>query len=143
MNVIALDTLAIARDLEAAGVERRQAEAHAQALRKATAASWEYLATKADLAVLATKAEISTLATKAELANLATKGDIANLATKDEIANLATKDEIANLATKAEVSKLRGEVAALEIRFTQRLYTVVISAFIANSLVSGALLKLL
>ena len=55
MNAIAFDTLGIARGLEAAGVERRQAEAHAEALRKASTASLEYLATKADLATLRTE----------------------------------------------------------------------------------------
>ena len=64
VNAIAFDTLGIARDLEAAGVERRQAEAHAEALRKATAFRLEHLATKADLAPLATKAELAALETR-------------------------------------------------------------------------------
>ena len=61
MNAFAIDTLGIARDLEAAGVERRQAEAHAEALHKATVTSLEQLATKADLAPLATRAELASL----------------------------------------------------------------------------------
>ena len=37
MNASAFDTLSVARDLEAAGIERRHAEAHAEALRQAVA----------------------------------------------------------------------------------------------------------
>ena len=48
MNASTFDTLTTARDLEAAGVERRQAEAHAEALRQAISADRDALATKAD-----------------------------------------------------------------------------------------------
>ena len=40
------------RDLEAAGVERKQAEAHAEALRQAATADRDEFATKADIAEL-------------------------------------------------------------------------------------------
>ena len=53
----AVDTLRIARNLEAAGVERRQAEAHAEALRVVADASREDLATKGDIAMLGAKIE--------------------------------------------------------------------------------------
>ena len=46
------DTLTAARKLEAAGIERRHAEAHAEALREAATADRDELATKGDLAVL-------------------------------------------------------------------------------------------
>ena len=46
----AFDTLTAARDLEAAGIERRQAEAIAGTFRTAVAVDWDALATKADLA---------------------------------------------------------------------------------------------
>ena len=52
MNASTFDTLTTARDLEAAGVERRQAEAHAEALRQAISADRGELATKADIADL-------------------------------------------------------------------------------------------
>ena len=52
MNASAFDTLSVARDLEAAGIERRQAEAHAEALRQAVSADRDELATKADIADL-------------------------------------------------------------------------------------------
>ena len=48
----AFDTLTAARDLEAAGVERKQAEAIAGAVRQAVSADRGELATKADLAEL-------------------------------------------------------------------------------------------
>ena len=50
MNTATFDTLTTARELEAAGVERRQAEAHAEALRRAVSADRDEFATKADLA---------------------------------------------------------------------------------------------
>ena len=61
------------RDLEAAGIERRQAEAIAEGMREAADAAAGAdrgdFATKADLAELETRL-ISSLATKAELATL-------------------------------------------------------------------------
>ena len=57
MSAVAVDTLRIARNLEAAGVERRQAEAHAEALRVVADASREDLATKGDIAMLGAKIE--------------------------------------------------------------------------------------
>ena len=57
MSTAAVDTLRIARNLEAAGVERRQAEAHAEALRVVADASREDLATKGDIAMLGAKIE--------------------------------------------------------------------------------------
>ena len=60
MGTATFDTLTTARELEAAGVERRQAEAHAEALRRAVSADRDELATKADLAELraATRADL-------------------------------------------------------------------------------------
>ena len=72
MSAAAFDTLTAARDLEAAGIERRQAEAIAGTVRTAAAADRDALATKADLAELRadTKAEFAHLATKADLASV-------------------------------------------------------------------------
>ena len=50
MSASTFDTLRVARDLEAAGVERKQAEAHAEALRQAVTANRDELATKGDIA---------------------------------------------------------------------------------------------
>ena len=52
MSTVIFDTLTAARKLEAVGVERRRAEAHAEALRQAISADRDELATKADLADL-------------------------------------------------------------------------------------------
>ena len=52
MSATTFDTLAAARDLEAAGVERRQAEAIAGTVRQAINADRDALATQADLAGL-------------------------------------------------------------------------------------------
>ena len=49
------DTLAAARALEAAGVDRKQAEAHAEQLRAAAGADLDQLATKPDLAIISAK----------------------------------------------------------------------------------------
>ena len=57
-----LDTAAIVRDLEAAGVERRQADAIAEGMRRAAAAGQDELVTKADVASL--RAEIAQLETR-------------------------------------------------------------------------------
>ena len=53
MSATTFNPLGAARDLEAAGVERKQAEAHAEALRQAATADRGECATKADLADLA------------------------------------------------------------------------------------------
>ena len=52
MTASTFDALAAARDLEAAGIERRQAEAIAEGMRRAAGADHAELATKADLAEL-------------------------------------------------------------------------------------------
>lgn len=57
MNASTFDTLTAARDLEAVGIKRRQAEAHAEALRLVASASRDELATRADVAGL--RAEIA------------------------------------------------------------------------------------
>ena len=91
MTATAFDTLSTARDLEAAGFERRQAEALAGAVRQASATDREALATKTDLAELRaeTKADIAEFRAemKADLAEFraATKTDLANFATKADL----------------------------------------------------------
>ena len=73
MSAATFDTLTTARKLEAAGVERRQAEAHAEALREAVSADRDALATKADL-----DAKLAELETRLR-ADLATKADLETL----------------------------------------------------------------
>ena len=55
MAASTFDTLAATRALEAAGVDRQQAEAHAEQLRAAAGADLDQLATKAVLAVISAK----------------------------------------------------------------------------------------
>ena len=45
----AIDTLRITRKLESAGVDRRQAEAHAEALNEVVVTQYSELATRTDL----------------------------------------------------------------------------------------------
>ena len=93
----AFDTLRIARNLEAAGVERRQAEAHAEALRIVADSARAEAATKADLATTAAK-----LASKADLAGFATKTDLAGLASKADLDGFATKADLETAIAKLE-----------------------------------------
>ena len=55
MATSTFDTLAVARALEATGVDRKQAEAHAEQLRAAAGADLDQLATKPDLAIISAK----------------------------------------------------------------------------------------
>ena len=87
MTTAGFDTLRVAKTLIAAGVEPRQAEAHAETIRDAVT---EGIATKADVTALKTSAA-------------ATTTDIATL-----------KTDVA--ALKADFAALRTDIAALENR---------------------------
>ena len=82
----AIDTLRIARKLESAGVDRRHAEAHAEALNEVVVTEYSELATKTDLERYATKADLERFPTKEylheALRTFATKEDLANLETR-------------------------------------------------------------
>ena len=65
MTATTFNPLATARDLEAAGIERRQAEAIAEGMRQA-----------ADAAAGAERGDRADFATKADLAHFATKADL-------------------------------------------------------------------
>ena len=67
MTATTFNPLAAARDLEAAGIERRQAEAHAEVLRQAVTADRDELATKADLDHLDAKLETRLAELRADL----------------------------------------------------------------------------
>ena len=104
----AFDTLAHVRTLREAGVEQKQAEAHAEAARALRAG----LATKADLAVIeadiaAIKARLDTFATKADLAAFATKTDLDEFATKADL-----KAGLDNLEMRfdARIAGLRADI---------------------------------
>ena len=55
MATSTFDTLAVARALEATGVDLKQAEAHAEQLRAAAGADLDQLATQPDLAIISAK----------------------------------------------------------------------------------------
>ena len=79
----AIDTLRIARKLESAGVDRRQAEAHAETLNEVVVTEYSELATKTDLERLVTREYLHEVlkdfATKKDLEQFATRADLANL----------------------------------------------------------------
>ena len=79
----ALDTLRITRKLESAGIDRRQAEAHAEALNEVVVTEYSELATKSDLERFPTREEFHEV-----LRNVATRDDLAHFATKADLANL-------------------------------------------------------
>ena len=64
---IAFDALAASRELREAGVEDRQTEAIAAAIRRAAAAGREGLATKADLDVLGARVDSSLASMRAHI----------------------------------------------------------------------------
>ena len=86
----AIDTLRITRKLESAGVDRRQAEAHAEALNEVVVTEYAELATRTDLARFPTREEMKRFAER-----------------------FATKEDLERFATRAE---LRVELARLETR---------------------------
>ena len=69
MTATTFSPLAVARELEAAGVERRQAEAHAEALRRAVTADRGEFVKKADLDVTKADLEAAIAGLEARLTN--------------------------------------------------------------------------
>ena len=109
MTMRGIDTLAIARKLEAAGVDRGQAEAHAEALNESVVIRYSELATKADLERFPTRENPEPFATKEDLERLAL-----TFATKEDLERLAltfaTKEDLERLtltfATKEDLERL-------------------------------------
>ena len=89
MTMRGIDTLAFARKLEAAGVDRGQAEAHAEALNEIVVIRYSEVATKADLERFPTREDPGPFATKEDLERFATKEDLERLtltsATKEDL----------------------------------------------------------
>ena len=98
MSASTFDALTAAREFEAAGMDRAQAEAVAVQLHAAAGAGRDDLATKADLAHFATKADLAHFATKEDLVRFATKADLAHFATKEDVANAVNRMLLAQLA---------------------------------------------
>lgn len=104
MTMRGIDTLAIARRLEAAGVDRGQAEAHAEALNEIVVIRYSELATKADLERFPTREDPGPFATKADLERFPTRENPGPFATKEDLERLtltfATKEDLERLTLK-------------------------------------------
>ena len=135
MNKFAYDTLGTSRELEAAGMERRQAEAVATAIARREG----NLATKSDLNLLRTelKSDISKVESnvaKVESDIAKVESDIAKV--ESDISSLRTevKSDISSLRTevKSDISEVRSEMKA---QFRWAISTQVIAAFAVITLV--------
>jgi len=103
MSATTFDTLAAARNLEAAGIERAQAEAFAAELRVAAGADHDVLATKGDIAALEGRLDARLAATKGDIA--AVKGDLAALEGRLDAGLAAVKGDIAALDARLAALK--------------------------------------
>ncbi len=107
--VLAIDTLTVARKLEGAGFERRQAEACVEAMRDTVVTGFSDLATQSDLGRFATKEDFGRFATKEDLERFATKEDLARALEK-----YATKEDLERFATKEDLARALGRFATKE-----------------------------
>ena len=99
----AIDTLRITQKLESAGVDRRHAEAHAEALNEVVVTEFSELATKVDLERLPTREDLKHFATKADLERLPTREDLNQFATKADLERLPTREDLKHFATKEDL----------------------------------------
>ena len=100
MTIRGIDTLAVARKLESAGVGRGQAEAHAEALNEVVVITYSDLATKADLGRFATRKDLDRFATRKDLERFATKAELERFATKEDLKRFATREDLERLTLK-------------------------------------------
>ena len=127
MTMRGIDTLAIARKLEAAGVDRGQAEAHAEAINEIVVIRYSELATKADLERFPTRENPEPFATRDDLLQFATKEDLKRFATKEDLKRFATKEDLERLtltfATKEDLKNYptRDEMQAALDRLEKRM----------------------
>ncbi len=135
MTMRGIDTLAIARKLEAAGVDRGQAEAHAEAINESVVIRYSELATKADLERFPTRENPEPFATKEDLRHFATKKDLERFATKEDLERLtltfATKEDLENYPTRDEMQaaldRLEKRVMAMWAASTVSLASLIIA----------------
>ena len=126
----AIDTLRITRKLESVGVDRRQAEAHAEALNEVVVTEYSELATRTDLARFPTREEMKRFAEK-----FATKEDLKRFPTKEYLhevlANFVTKEyldeALAKYATKEDLARLETRMIRLWAFSTVTLATLIVS----------------
>ena len=86
----AIDTLRITRKLESVGVDRRQAEAHAEALNEVAVTEYSELATKTDLERFASREDLHEA-----LAKFITKEDL-----QEALAKFVTKEDLQEALAK-------------------------------------------
>ena len=118
----AIDTLRITQKLESAGVDRRHAEAHAEALNEVVVTEFSELATKADLERLPTREDLNHFATKADLERLPTREDLKRFATKEDLKQYPTRSEL-----EAALASLENRMFRLWAASTVTLATLIIS----------------
>ena len=118
----AIDTLRITRKLESAGVDRRQAEAHAEALNEVVVTEISELATKTDLERLPTREDLKHFATKADLERFPTKEYLHEI-----LKDFATKEDLEQLPTRTELAGLENRMFRLWAASTVTLATLIIS----------------
>ena len=132
MTMRGIDTLAFARKLEAAGIDRGQAEAHAEALNEIVVIRYSEVATKADLERFPTREDPGPFATKEDLERFATKEDLERLtlkfATKEDLKAYPTRDEM-----NAALARLERRMMAVWAASTVSLASLIIAMpFIAG-----------
>ena len=123
MTMRGIDTLAVARKLEAAGVDRGQAEAHAEAINEVVVIRYSELATKADLERFPTREDPEPFATRDDLQHFATKEDLKRFATKEDLERFATKEDLERFATKEDLERATNRedlVAYLSMTFVTK-----------------------
>ena len=107
MAVVALDTHAVVKELQAAGFSEAQAEAVTHAVRRAQDVDLSHLATKSDIQALRMEIDGLRAGTKADLDSLraGTKADLDSLRT-------STKADIDSLraGTKADIAELKADI---------------------------------
>ena len=118
----AIDTLRITQKLESAGVDRRHAEAHAEALNEVVVIEFSELATKVDLERLPTREDLKHFATKADLERLPTREDLKHFATKEDLKQYPTRAEL-----EAALASLENRMFRLWAASTVTLATLIIS----------------
>ena len=118
----AIDTLRITQKLESAGVDRRHAEAHAEALNEVVVTEFSELATKADLERLPTREDLKHFATKADFERLPTREDLNHFAIKEDLKQYPTRAEL-----EAALASLENRMFRLWAASTVTLATLIIS----------------
>ena len=119
MNKFAYDTLGTSRELEAAGMERRQAEAVAIAIARREG----NLATKSDLKLLRTELKSDISKIESEL-----KSDISRVESEINLLRTEVKSDISEV--KSDITEIRSDMKA-QFRWVISMQVVVTFAVIA------------